>query len=66
MLATMGPITLAAGAPTVAIGKAEEFVADVRSTLANLPSKDEPVREVAIRVRRNSNDWKSSPAMSAT
>ena len=60
MLATMGPIVLAAGAPTVTLGKIkdDEFVADVRSTLANLPSKDEPIKELPIKIRRNSTDWR--------
>jgi hypothetical protein len=63
MLATMGPIVLAAGVPTVTLGKIkdDEFVADVRSTLANLPSKDEPVKELPIRIRRNSADWRREP-----
>lgn len=60
MLATMGPMVLAAGTASVTIGKIKdsEFVSDVRSTLANLPSKDEPAKELPFRVRRNSADWK--------
>ena len=60
MLATMGPLVLAGGAPHVALGKVkeEELVSDIRSTLASLPSKDEPAKELPLRVRRNSGDWK--------
>lgn len=65
VLATMGPIVLAAGTPSVTLGKIknDEFISDVRSTLANLPSKDEPAKELPFRIRRNSADWKlESPA----
>jgi DNA-binding transcriptional regulator YdaS (Cro superfamily) len=60
MLATMGPVVLAAGTPSVTLGKIKdaELVSDVRSTLANLPSKDEPAKELPFRVRRNSAGWK--------
>jgi len=60
MLATMGPIVLAAGRPSVTLGKIKdaEFISDVRSTLANLPSKDKPAKQLPFRVRRNSADWK--------
>jgi DNA-binding transcriptional regulator YiaG len=60
LLATMGPIVLASGTPSVILGKLKdnEFISDIRSTLANLPSKDEPAKELPFRVRRNSADWK--------
>lgn len=60
MLATMGPIVLAAGVPAVTLGKFKEgeFIADIQSTMASLPSKDEPVKELPIKVRRGSSDWK--------
>lgn len=67
ILATMGPIVLVAGTPSVTLGKINdgEFISDVRSTLAHLPSKDEPARELPLRVRRNSADWKLEPQATA-
>jgi DNA-binding transcriptional regulator YiaG len=68
MLATMGPIVLAAGASSVTLGriKDNEFVADVRATLGALPSKDEPVKEMPVRIRRTANDWKAEPLVAAS
>lgn len=63
MLATLGPLVLASrSAPMVELGKLSDgrFVADVADTLGRLPSKDEPVRDVPLRVRRTgASDWKA-------
>ena len=62
MLATLGPVVLASrSAPMVEVGKIIEgkFVAGVVGTLGSLPSKDEPVKEVPLKVRRSNSDWKA-------
>jgi DNA-binding transcriptional regulator YiaG len=62
MLATLGPEVLASrGAAMVEVGKMSDggFVAGVVDTLGRLPSKDEPVKDVPLRVRRsNHSGWK--------
>jgi putative zinc finger/helix-turn-helix YgiT family protein len=57
MLATIGPAVLASRrAPMVGMSDLSARVAD---TLGRLPSKDEPVRDVPLRVRRSGNSaWK--------
>jgi putative zinc finger/helix-turn-helix YgiT family protein len=70
MIATLGPIVISAD--TLGVSKAEirkpkesELLEDVRATLRALPSKDEPVKEVPVRVRRTANDWKPEQVASA-
>jgi putative zinc finger/helix-turn-helix YgiT family protein len=68
MLATIGPIVLASrDAPKSVLGKVNggEFVADVAETLHRLPSGDEPVKEIPIKVRRSNSDWKPEPQVAA-
>ena len=68
MLATFGPVVLASrNTPAVVLGKVKggEFVADVAETLHRLPSKDEPVKEVPIKVRRSNSDWRLEPQIAA-
>jgi DNA-binding transcriptional regulator YiaG len=63
MLATIGPVVLASRDASAVLSKLKEgeFIADVAETLHRLPSKDEPVKEVPIKVRRSNSDWKPEP-----
>lgn len=62
-LATLGPLVLASRtAPVVEMLPAKGIV----EMLSHLPSKDEEVREVPIRVRRNTSDWKAEAQPAAS
>lgn len=65
MLATIGPIVVTQ-APRVELGVVSEteLVADMRATLGSLPSKDEPARELPVRIRRTASDWKQEQSAS--
>lgn len=59
VIATMGPIVIGAGPPTVKLGKIKdgEFIA--------LPSKDEEAKEMPVRIRRTLSDWKQEQPAAA-
>lgn len=58
MLAVIGPVILAQrNLPEVEMLPTKGLI----ETLGHLPSKDEPVTKIEIKVRRSSSDWKSEP-----
>lgn len=63
ILAVLGPVALAQrNLPEAKALPTKGLI----ETLGHLPSKDEPVMKVEIKVRRNSTDWRSEPLPAAS